>query len=80
MTNKLNSVLDIGMTNHFTRRVSEHQSSEIAGFTAAYRCHKLLFGEYYGHVYDAIAGEKQLNSCSRIKEDRANQGHESSVG
>jgi putative endonuclease len=36
MTNKLDSVLYIGMTNDLTRRVSEHQSGEIPGFTADY--------------------------------------------
>ena len=67
VTNKLNSVLYIGMTNDPTRRISEHQSDQIPGFTAAYRCHKLVFWEHYGHVHDAIAREKQLKNWSRRK-------------
>jgi putative endonuclease len=67
MTNKLDSVLYIGMTNDLTRRVSEHQSSEIPGFTADYRCHKLVFWEHYSYVDDAIAREKQLKRWSRKK-------------
>jgi len=67
MTNKRDSVLYIGMTNDLTRRVSEHQSSEILGFTADSRCHKLIFWEHYSDVHDAIAREKQLKSWSRKK-------------
>ena len=67
MTNKLDSVLYIGMTNDLTRRVGEHQSGEVPGFTTDYRCHKLVYWEHYGHVYDAIAREKQLKGWSRKK-------------
>jgi len=67
MTNKLDSVLYIGMTNDLTRRVSEHQSGDIPGFTADYRCHKLVFWEHYWYVDDAIAREKQLKNWSRKK-------------
>jgi putative endonuclease len=67
MTNKLDSVLYIGMTNDLTRRLSEHQSGEIPGFTADYRCHKLLFWKHYSYVDDAIAREKQLKKWSRKK-------------
>ena len=67
MTNKLDSALYIGMTNDLTRRVSEHQPGEIPGFTADYRCHKLVFREYYSDVRDAIDREKQLKSWSRKK-------------
>ena len=65
MTNKLDSVLYIGMTNDLTRRVSEHQSDEIPGFTADYRCHKLVYCEYYSDVAEAIAREKRLKNWSR---------------
>ena len=67
MTNKLDSVLYIGMTNDLTRRVWEHQSGEIPGFTADYRCHKPVFWEHYSYVDDAIAREKQLKNWSRNK-------------
>jgi putative endonuclease len=67
MTNKLHSVLYIGMTNDLTRRVSEHQSGGIPGFTADYRCHKLIFWEHHSYVDDAIAREKQSKNWSRRK-------------
>ena len=67
VTNVHDSVLYIGMTNDLARRVSEHRSGEIAGFTLAYRCRKLIYYEHYGHVEDAIARETQLKKWSRSK-------------
>jgi putative endonuclease len=67
VTNQNDSVLYIGMTNDLSRRVSEHRSGELPGFTADYRCHKLVYYEHYSDVEDAIAREKQLKKWSRIK-------------
>ena len=67
MTNRHDSVLYIGMTNSLTRRVDQHQGGEIQGFTAHYRCHKLIYHEHYDHVLDAIARETQLKKWSRAK-------------
>ena len=67
MTNDHDTVLYIGVTNDLARRISEHRAGEIPGFTANYRCKKLI---YYGHctdVRDAIAREKQLKKWSRAK-------------
>jgi len=55
------------MTNDLARRVSEHRSGEIRGFTSAHRCHKLLYYEHYTEVQDAIARETQLKKWSRSK-------------
>ena len=44
-----------GMTNDLIRRVREHKSGEIPGFTKRYRCHMLLYYEEYPNVRDAIA-------------------------
>src|SRR5438552_10536539 len=67
ITNAHDSVLYIGMTNDLVRRVSEHRSGEIHGFTSGYRCHKLLYYEHYTNVQDAIARETQLKKWSRAK-------------
>jgi putative endonuclease len=67
MTNRHDSVLYIGMTNDLSRRIGEHRSGEIPGFTADYQCHKLVCHEYYSEVEDAIAREKQLKRWSRAK-------------
>ena len=67
LTNEVETVLYIGMTNDLARRISEHRAGEIPGFTADYRCSKLVYYEHCTHVYDAIAREKQLRKGSRSK-------------
>ena len=76
VTNQTDSVLYIGVTNDLSRRLSEHRSGEIPGFTADYRCHKLVYWEHYSDVEEAITREKQLKRWSRKKKveliDRVN--------
>jgi putative endonuclease len=67
MTNQHDSVLYIGMTNGLARRISEHRSGEHKGFTADYRCRKLIYYEHYTQVHDAIDRETQLKKWSRAK-------------
>ena len=67
VTNEHGSVLYIGMTNDLARRISEHRAGEIPGFTANYRCRKLVYYEHCTNVQDAIAREKQLKKWSRSK-------------
>jgi len=55
------------VTNSPGRRISQHRSSEIAGFTADYRCHTLIYWEHYNDVRDAIERETQLKKWSRAK-------------
>jgi putative endonuclease len=80
MTNKLDSVLYMGITNDLTRRVSEHQSGETPGFTADYRCHKLIFSEHYSDVQDAISREKATEGMVAQEESRADREYEPSLG
>ena len=67
MTNKSNNVLYVGVTNDIERRVAEHKSHTIAGFTAKYNVDKCIYVEECGDVNDAIAREKQLKSWSRAR-------------
>jgi putative endonuclease len=59
--------LYIGVTNDLQRRVSEHQSSMIEGFTKKYGCKKLVYYESYSDVRQAISREKSLKGITRIK-------------
>jgi len=67
VTNLHESVFYVGMTNDLARRVSEHHSGELPGFTSAYRCRKLIYYEHCTDVQDAIVREKQLKKWSRQK-------------
>ena len=67
VTNEHDSVLYAGMTNDLARRITEHRTGEIPGFTADYRCSKLIYYEHCTNVLDAIAREKQLKKWSRSK-------------
>jgi len=67
ITNDHDTVLYIGVTNDLARRISEHRAGEIPGFTANYRCKKLIYYEHCTDVRDAIAREKQLKKWWRSK-------------
>ncbi|MGN1210538.1 MAG: GIY-YIG nuclease family protein [Candidatus Cryptobacteroides sp.] len=67
LTSSNNSALYIGVTNDLERRIEEHRSGLIPGFTQKYNCHKLVYYEQYSDVNEAIAREKQLKKWSRSK-------------
>lgn len=67
MTNKSNNVLYVGMTNDIERRVAEHKSHSIPGFTARYNLNKCVYVEEFSSIEDAIDNEKKLKSWSRKK-------------
>ncbi len=61
--------LYIGVTNDLERRVYEHKSDLIPGFTRQYQCHKLVYFEEYLNIDQAIQREKQLKGWSRGKKE-----------
>ena len=61
--------LYIGVTNQLLRRVNEHKSQQIEGFTKRYRCHLLLYYESYGDIRQAIAREKMLKGWTRARKE-----------
>ena len=67
--NKNNNVIYIGVTNNIERRIYEHKSGEIKGFTQKYNVHKLVYVEMYSNIDDAIKREKQLKGWSRSKKN-----------
>ena len=69
LANKKDTTLYIGVTNDLQRRVAEHRSGMIPGFTQKYTCHKLVYFEKYSDVDLAIAREKQLKKWSRAKKE-----------
>ena len=67
LANQFNDVFYVGVTNNLERRIREHQSGLIDGFTKKYRVHKLVYCESCHDVRDAIAREKQLKNWNREK-------------
>ena len=67
LANQFNDVFYVGVTNNLERRITEHQSGLIDGFTKKYRVHKLVYFESCHDVKAAIAREKQLKNWNREK-------------
>lgn len=58
-----------GVTNDIYRRVSEHKSGMVEGFTRKYRCHSLLYYEELPSMQFAIEREKYIKGLLRTKKE-----------
>ncbi len=58
-------VIYIGVTNDIERRVVEHKSKAVPGFSARYNLTKLVYFEAFSDVRAAIAREKELKGWLR---------------
>ena len=65
MTNKLNGVIYIGITNNLIRRVFEHKNHLVKSFTCRYNLEMLVWFEQTEDINSAIAREKQLKNWHR---------------
>ena len=62
---KRNGTLYIGITNDLTRRIFEHKTGLINGFTKKYSVNKLVYFESTNDVNAAILREKRLKKWKR---------------
>ncbi len=60
-------VLYIGVTNDLLRRVWQHRTGVVPGFTSRYNVNRLVYFEIYPNPSDAIAREKELKGWLRAK-------------
>ena len=60
-------VLYGGMTNDLERRIAQHKSGSLPGFTETYNCNRLVLFERYQYVNNAIKREKQIKGWTRAK-------------
>lgn len=57
--------LYIGVTNDLHRRMIEHRSGEVPGFTKRYRVTKLMHYETFSDIDQAIQREKSMKEWPR---------------
>jgi putative endonuclease len=65
LASKKHGTLYLGVTNDIVRRVHEHRTKAIPGFTKRYDVDKLVRFEIYDDAITAIAREKELKKWRR---------------
>ena len=64
---KKNGTLYTGVTSNLVKRIYEHKTGVIDGFTKKYGCKILVYYEVYLDMLSAITREKQIQSGTRKK-------------
>ena len=70
LTSYNGNAMYVGFTNNLHRRIAEHKSGLIDGFTKEYRVHKLIYYEVFDDPNAAIRREKQLKGWRREKKNQ----------
>jgi putative endonuclease len=65
LASKPNGTLYIGVTSDLARRVWEHKTDAVPGFTSRYGVHILVYVEFHDVMSDAISREKQIKKWNR---------------
>ena len=65
LASKKHGTLYLGVTNDIVRRVYEHRSKAVAGFTKRYGVDKLVWFEIHATAEAAITREKELKKWRR---------------
>jgi len=65
LASKRNGTLYVGVTSDIIRRIYEHKSGAIEGFTKDYAVHRLVYMEPHATMPEAIHREKQLKRWRR---------------
>ena len=65
LASHIGGTLYVGVTNDLVRRISEHRSGLVPGFTNKHRVAQLVYFEEFGDADSAIAREKQLKGWNR---------------
>ncbi len=67
LANQRNGTLYTGVTSNLVKRVWEHKSDLMDGFTRRYSAHMLVYYELLDTMETAITREKQIKAGSRAK-------------
>ena len=79
LASRRNGTLYVGVTNDLVRRIGEHKSKLVPGFTRKYRVDKFVYFQEYASVLEARARERALKRWDRALEARAHREAESAV-
>lgn len=70
IANWTNERIYAGVTNNLERRVQEHRSGLVKGFTQKYNIKKLVYFEHHTDIEAAILREKEVKKWRREKKNR----------
>jgi putative endonuclease len=65
LASKRNGTLYVGVTGDVVRRVWEHRTGKIDGFTKEYNVHRLVYAEFHQTMDGAILREKRVQKWRR---------------
>ena len=65
ITNKPDETLYLGVTSNIKKRIYEHKTKAVEGFSKKYNLDKLVWYEVHGDVEEAIKREKQMKDWKR---------------
>jgi putative endonuclease len=65
LASRIGGTLYFGVTNDLSRRVYEHRSKVIPGFTNRYDVSRLVYFEQFSDIENAIRREKRLKKWNR---------------
>ncbi|MGA7972966.1 MAG: GIY-YIG nuclease family protein [Pseudolabrys sp.] len=65
LASRYRGTMYVGVTNDLSRRLSEHKTGAVPGFTKAYAVSNLVYVEEYASIADARARERQLKHWRR---------------
>jgi putative endonuclease len=65
LASRRNGTLYVGVTSDLPRRMFEHKTDLVEGFTKRYRVHTLVYAEFYATMEQAISREKRIKTWRR---------------
>ena len=65
LANKLGGTLYIGVTSNLVKRIYEHRTEVVDGFTKEHGVHRLVYFEQHTEIEFAIRREKRLKKWNR---------------
>jgi len=65
LASRRNGTLYVGVTSDLVRRVAQHRSQAVAGFTRDYGVYRLVYAEFHETMPDAILREKRIKKWRR---------------